>query len=185
MLDAMQAQMRWSQLGGGPGVAASGLAWLAAGLVAERGASDLAAFGVLFAGGMLIVPLALLASRLFGRSGGPAPLGKLGFEATMTLFAGLFVGFCLLFVTPDLAIPLVAVVVGARYAVFASIYGNLAFYALGAAIAGLGAVAAIGLAVLPLHVAVLVGVVEIVAGLALTAAALRASRPDAQARPAG
>lgn len=175
MLDDAQARMRWAQIGGGPGVLASALAWLAAGLVELGGATPSVVFGALFAGGLLIVPVSVLAARLAGRGGKAGPLARLGAEAAGVLFAGLFVGFAMLFAAPALTLPLVAVVIGARYLTFETLYGDATYLALGGALFAAGAAATVAPDLLPVSVAFVVAGLEGLFGLFLT---VRASRRD-------
>ena len=86
-----QADMRFGYFGGAFGLFASAAMWLAAGGVAATGATKSAVI-VLFVGGMLIHPLAVLACKLAGRPGAHArenPLGALALESTVILLLGI------------------------------------------------------------------------------------------------
>ncbi len=135
-VDAAQRDIAATHAGGAPGVFVSGVAWFTAGLVGLRHGPQ-AAFAVLFLGGMLIVPGSLLIERVLfnaGRSASGNPLERLGLESTAVLFAGILIAFALLRAAPDLAFPALAVAVGARYFAFRTIYGDVAYWVLGAAL---------------------------------------------------
>src|SRR5687767_2733511 len=97
-IDEAQRDLRRAYVGGGPGVFVSALTWFAAAMV-ERGQGVGPAFAVLFFSGMLIFPLATLASRyLFGRAreSGYNPLGGLALESTIAMIGGLFAAWLFL-----------------------------------------------------------------------------------------
>lgn len=163
-LGKAQDELRAGYVSGAPGVAISGLVWLAAGIVWIMQGTN-AAFALLFVGGVAIFPLSVLACRLLFRAGPISkenPLNRLGFETTVPLFAGLFVTFTVLSRSAPLAFSLFATIVGARYFAFATLYRDLTYWALGATLFAAGfAFAAFGKA-LPLNVALCIGAIELI-----------------------
>lgn len=164
-----QKEMRTGYAGGAPGVLVSGLVWLVAGYVwASKGIAP--AFLALFIGGMAIFPVStLIARKMMGapKIGEANPLNRLALESTFVLMAGILIGYVLLVKQPELAIPAVSLVMGARYFVFASVYGRMIFWPLAGVICAVGSLALLGLTVLPGNVAFHVGSVEILFGALL------------------
>lgn len=157
-----QRDLSSAYIGGAPAVFVSGVVWLIAGLVELKYGAEIA-FGALFIGGMLILPVALLIGHfLFGAPRGPAgnPLQRLGFESTVVLFAGIFIGYALLRVAPALAFPALAVVIGARYFSFRTIYDEPVYWVLGGVLAAIGTLAIASSTWLPIGFLLLVGLVE-------------------------
>ncbi len=165
---AAQQDMRTAYVRGAPGVLVSGLVWLAAGLVWLNTGVPMG-FAVLFVGGMAIVPVSLLIARAGLRAPKPAkgnPLERLGLESTLFLFAGIFIAYGLLGTLPAAVFPVMAIVIGARYFVFRSVYGELLYWALGAALVAAGVAATVLGPVWPGNLALVVGAIECVfAGL--------------------
>lgn len=90
------------------------------------------------------------------------PLETLAIEATIPLFTGVLIAWVLLVRVPDLAIPTFAAIVGARYFLFRTMYGEIAYRALGGAILLIAGIAMFGID-LPLNLGLFVGVIELVA----------------------
>lgn len=158
-----QRDLASTNVGGAPGVLVSGLVWLIAGVVWMR-FGVVSAFAALFVGGMLIVPAALAIERMVFSAPKASlgnPLERLGLESTFVLFAGILIGYGLLQVAPQLAIPALAITIGARYFTFRTLYDEPLFWLLGALIATAAAFAALGLAYLPGNLALIVGVIEV------------------------
>jgi hypothetical protein len=160
--------MRAAYQGGAPGVLISGLAWLAAD-VAWRLEDGFIAFLVLLVAGMLIFPLSLLVARLFR-----APpvskdnaLKKLAIEATFPLFAGLLIALILAPHDHQLALAVVAIVIGARYFAFATLYRERIYWLLGGALFLIGTGFTVRADALPVHVTLVVGSVELLFGALL------------------
>ncbi len=168
-ITSAQRDMRTSYAGGAPGVLVSGLVWLAAGIVwasmdVEQG------FVALFIGGMAIFPVSTLIARTAFRAPKTAadnPLNRLALESTFVLMAGILIGYVLLIRLPEMAIPAVSVVMGARYFIFASVYGRMLFWGLAGAICAFGTLALLGLSPPFWNLAIVIGVVELVFGMAL------------------
>lgn len=176
---AAQQNISAAYVGGAPSVLVSGLVWLTAGIV-EQGHDATAAFTVLFFGGMLIVPAALMIGRLLfgaGKVTAGNPLERLGLETTVMLFAGILLAYVLLRVAPELAFSALAVAIGARYFSFRTIYGEPTYWVLGALLASIGTVGLLRAAPLPLAPLLLVGIAECVFA-ALLLARWRGKRPD-------
>lgn len=132
--------MRSAYAGGAPGIFASGLVWMAAGLTA-MGHPFRIAFLVFFFGGMAIQPLAIVGSKLLKRAGAAGkgnPLNALAIEGTCFLFAGLFVAWWVSRSDENLFFPIMLLTIGARYATFATLYGERLFWVLGGCLAALG-----------------------------------------------
>lgn len=163
-LAAAQRDLSQAYAGGAPGVLVSGLVWLIAGVVWQLHGIN-AAFAALFIGGMAIHPLAILIERL--AFGGPKsttgkPLETLAVEATIPLFAGVMIAWVLLVRAPDIAIPVFAIIVGARYFLFRTLYGEVAYWALGVAILLPGALALFSIT-LPINLGFVIGAIELAA----------------------
>ena len=170
-----QSDLRRAYVGGGPGVLVSSLVWLVAAAVAEaRGIGP--AFAILFFGGMLIFPLATLASRLLFRREGEArenPLGALALESTVAMIAGLVAAWLFLPYRPDYVFPLAAIAVGAHYAVFRTIYGDRLFWLLGALVTLVGLAAIFEFAPVPGGPILAVAAIELLFAGILTVRAMR------------
>lgn len=135
-----QQDMRAAYYGGAPGVAVSGLVWLASGTVAQLGTLQAAAL-TLFFGGMFIHPFSVVLAKGLGRSGQHAkgnPLAALALESTLLLFIGLFLAFAIVQVRADWFFPTVLMIVGGRYLLFSSLYGNRTYWGLGGALVAVG-----------------------------------------------
>ena len=171
-----QRDIRRAYVGGGPGVFVSALVWLAAALV-ERSHGVGPAFVALFFGGMLIFPLAALASRLLFRREREAadnPLGRTALESTIAMLGGLFAAWLFLPFEPAFVIPLAAVAVGTHYVVFKTVYGDRLFWLLGALITAVGLLAIFEAAALPFGPALAVAAIELAFAVLLTVRATRA-----------
>ena len=163
-LTTAQQDLSRAYAGGAPGVLVSGLVWLIAGTVWQLHGTT-AAFAALFFGGMAIHPLGVLIERTAFKAPKAAigrPLETLAIEATIPLFVGVLIAWVLLVRAPDLAIPTFAAIVGARYFLFRTMYGEIAYWALGGAILLIGALALFGIG-LPFNLGFLVGIIELIA----------------------
>lgn len=171
-----QADLRRSFVGGGPGVVVSGLVWGVAAAV-ESAAGVAIAFAVLFLGGMLIFPISLAVSRLlFGRAGLQPEnrLSPIALESTAAMIAGLLAAYLLIEYEPRFVFPVAALVVGAHYFAFRTLYGDPVFLLLGALVAAIALNGAFSWVSLPGGVLWQVAAVEIAVGALLTARAPRA-----------
>lgn len=170
-----QADLRRSFVGGGPGVVVSGLVWAAAGFVEARSGIP-QAFAVLFFGGMLIFPLSLLIDRVIFRRARLQPgngLSPIALESTAAMIAGLLAAYLLLGLQSQLVFPIAALVVGAHYFAFRTLYGDSTFLVLGALISVLGLNGVFSWAALPGGLIWWVAGVELVFGALLTVRAPR------------
>lgn len=132
-----QKDMRLAYLGGAPGLFASALAWLTAGLVAIVASPPLAVW-TLFAGGMLIHPIGMLLTRALGRSAAPRsgnPLVALALETTVWLILSLPLAYAVSLLRIEWFFPAMLVVIGGRYFTFATLYGSRMYWACGGALA--------------------------------------------------
>ncbi len=151
----------------------SGLAWLVAD-AAWYVWGGYYAFIALFAGGVLIFPLSLAIAKAM-RAPSPTkgnPLTLLAFETTFPLFAGLFIAYGLLQLSPDLvglAFAAFATIIGARYFGFATLYRERVYWLLGMVLFLIGIGFALdaflalngGTSRLPFHVTLAVGSAEL------------------------
>jgi hypothetical protein len=136
-VSAAQADMRYGYLGGAAGVFASGIAWLAAGIVALA-VSPLGAVATLFFGGMLIHPVAILFAKLAGRPGKHSkgnPLAQLALEGTIGMLLAIPLALYLALEWPQYFFIAMLLIIGGRYLTFATLYGTRVYWALGALLA--------------------------------------------------
>ena len=175
-----QSDLRRAFVGGGPGVFVSALTWFAAAAI-EGGQGVGPAFGVLFLAGMLIFPLATLASRFLfrrERESSDNPLGGVALEGTIAMIGGLFAAWLFLPFQPRYVFPLAAIAVGTHYAVFKTVYGDPLFWLLGGLIASVGLLSIYQVFAIPGGPILAVGVIELLFAVLLT---MRASRTDRSA----
>lgn len=162
-----QQDLRRAFVGGGPGAIVSGVIWLIAAFVMkQRGPGP--AFAFLFFGGMLIFPLAQLASRfLFRRSpiSKDNPLGRVALESTLAMIGGLFAAWLFLSIRPAYVFPIAAIAVGTHYAAFRTVYDDALFWLLGALLTTVGTMDILGYARLPGGTILAVGLIEIFFGI--------------------
>jgi hypothetical protein len=154
-----QQDMRRAYFSGAPGVVASALVWLAAGITAVLSGSQTAVWALL-GGGMLIHPMAVALSKGLGRSGShdqENPLGPLALEGTVWLLLTLAVAYALSLYRIDLFFPVLLLMIGGRYLTFQTLYGIRAYWLGGAVLAATGvALAVVGA---PVYVSALTGAV--------------------------
>lgn len=158
-----QYDMRYAYFGGGPGVLASGIVWIVAGLVALT-VSIQASIIAIFFGGMLIHPLGMALSRALKRPGkhqSGNPLGTLAVETTILLFIGLFLAYSTAQFRAELFFPVMLLIVGGRYLMFSTMYGMRLYWLLGILLAGAGALGLVFQVSVPV-VAIGGGIIEIV-----------------------
>lgn len=139
-LASAQADMRQGYFGGAAGMAASAAAWLVAAGVALRGSPEQAVWALLV-GGMFIHPAGMLIARLLGRSGTHTkgnPLGLLAGASTVWLIACLPLAFAASRLHVEWFFPAMLLVIGSRYLVFHTLYGDTAFWPCGLALVATG-----------------------------------------------
>jgi hypothetical protein len=166
---AAQRDMTAAYVGGAPGVLVSGIVWLIAGFVGLQQPPGVA-FTILFFGGMAIFPLGVLIARVVFRAGKVSPgnpLNRLGIESTIVLFAGILVAWVLLRHASSLALPALAIAVGARYFSFRTMYDEVVFWILGGVLMLIGAGAMLRPPATPGVAALEVGAAECVFALVL------------------
>ncbi len=132
-----QKDFRFSYFGGAPGVLASALVWLTAGLVSIFRSPQQAVIALLV-GGMLIHPVGLLITKVLGRSAKPAagnPMTRLALETTAWLILSIPLVYVVSLYKIEWFFPAMLLVIGGRYAVFATMYGARTFWACGGALA--------------------------------------------------
>lgn len=129
--------MRIGYRSGGPGVLASSLAWLCAGLVAFYVPPGRGMWALLI-GGMLIHPVGVLICRLLGGSGAHArgnPLGSLAWASTLWLIFSLPLAYGVALHRIEWFFPAMLLIIGGRYLVFAALFGMRLYWALGLGLA--------------------------------------------------
>lgn len=163
MIQDEQKNMRSAYYGGGFGVLASGTVWLIAGIVATVSGLWTSVI-TLYVGGIFIHPIGVLIAKAFGRSGKHEKgnrMGALAIESTFAMFVGLFIAFVVAQRIPNWFFSIMLLVIGARYFVFQTIYGDRTYWVFGGVLCLAGAICMI----LDLHYhfpALLGGVIEIV-----------------------
>ncbi len=158
-----QRDMTLAYVLGAPGIFVSGVVWLVAATVWWRLGLN-TGFAALFVGGMAIMPGSVLLARLVFRAPKATPgnpLERLALESTFLLFAGLFIAWRLLTVAPDLAFPVVAIAIGARYFVFRTLYDDAVYWLLGGLLLLAGGLAALRPQLLPGNIAFAVAALEL------------------------
>ena len=129
--------MRVAYFSGAPGMFASALAWLVAGVIALQVSSSSAVLA-LFAGGMLIHPTGVLLCKALGRSGKHAkanPLGALALENTGWLILCLPIAYAISLLNVRWFFPAMLLVIGGRYLTFRTLFGLRIYWLCGAALA--------------------------------------------------
>jgi hypothetical protein len=129
-----QSDMRVGYLFGAPGVATSGVAWLAAAAMAMA-VSPKAGMWALLIGGAFIFPVSVVLTRLLGSPGKHAdrnPLGGLAVEGTVWMLAGIAVAFGIQALRLEWFFPAMLLAIGGRYITFQTIYGMRIYWILGA-----------------------------------------------------
>jgi len=174
-----QQDMRRAYVDGGPGVLVSALNWFVAFAVQQHSGTK-SAFIALFVGGMFIFPIGKSVTRfVFGRADETPgnPLSATALESTLPMLAGLFGAWLILPLAPSLALPLSALAVGTRYALFRTVYGDLTFLFLGGLICAIGLLEIL-MSPLPGGTLLLVALAELIFGIGLTVRGVRASHHD-------
>jgi len=167
-IKAAQEDMRSAYFGGGTGVLASSLVWMAAGLMALMGVIDKSML-VFFIAGMFIFPASILISKLLKRSGKHQkgnPLAILSIETTFLIFIGLFIAYTMYHSFGDWFYSIMLMIIGGRYLMFQSIYGMKLYWLLGTLmiVAGVGSM----ILMTDFHVpAIAGGIIELVMAVAI------------------
>jgi hypothetical protein len=139
-VEAAQSDMRRGYLCGAPGVLASGLVWLTAGIVAAL-SSEEAAVLALLTGGAAIHPLGVAMARLLGSPGAHAPgnpLGRLAAESTLWLIAGCAIAYGVHVLRIEWFFPAMLLVIGGRYLTFQTLFGLRAYWVCGTLLCAAG-----------------------------------------------
>ena len=135
--DEAQHDMRLAYLSGAPGIFASAVAWLVAGVFAFQVSASSAVLA-LFAGGMLIHPAGVLLCKALGCSGKHAkanPLGALALENTAWLILCLPIAYAVSQFNERWFFPAMMLVIGGRYFTFRTLFGLHIYWVLGAVLA--------------------------------------------------
>jgi hypothetical protein len=132
-----QRDMRYAHRSGAPGMLVSATVWLVAGLVALRSDPERAIW-VLFAGGVLIHPAAVLLGKALGSPGKHAPgnpFGHLAFAGTIWMILSLPLAYAASRLHVEWFFPAMLFVIGGRYLTFSTIFGLRTFWLCGGALA--------------------------------------------------
>ncbi|QSX39467.1 DUF7010 family protein [Shewanella cyperi] len=136
-LKQAQSDMRYAYYGGAPGVFISSLVWgLAA--VCSIWLPPMQVILVFFVGGMFIYPVAVLLTKLIGRSGSVSadnPLRLLAFENTALLIFGFPLVYAAALVHLEWFFPAMMLLIGGRYMTFGTMYGSQLYRLLGCVLA--------------------------------------------------
>jgi hypothetical protein len=135
-----QNDMRDGYCSGGAGVLASALAWSVASGVAIASDTHKGILALLI-GGALIHPVGVIFCRILGARGSHSrgnPLAQLAASSTVWLILCLPLAYALSFQRPEWFFSAMLLIIGGRYAVFATLYGMPVFWALGLILAATG-----------------------------------------------
>lgn len=128
-----QENMRFGYFGGVPGLLASGLVWVVAGLFGQLSSAQ-ASIIALFVGGMFIHPISVVICKLLKRPGSHKkgnPLAALVFESTVLLFVGFFIAYAAMLFNAGLFFPIMMMIIGSRYLLFSTLYGLRIYWGIG------------------------------------------------------
>lgn len=134
---AAQKDMRSGYAAGAPGLLASAVVWLTAGIVALSVSAKASAVAI-FVGGMFIHPLGLLVARLMGRRGAHDagnPLGRLALESTVLMLLCFPLAYVIAVFRIEWFFPALMLIIGGRYLIFATLYGMRTYWLCGACLA--------------------------------------------------
>lgn len=129
-----QSDMRRVYYDGAPGVFVSGAVWLIAGLVAWYARPSLAVWTLLI-GGAMIHPLSLLLCKILGYPAAHTPgnpMASLAGESTVWLIVGCVIAFGVSTQRIEWFFPAMMLMIGGRYFTFQTVYGQRAYWVLGA-----------------------------------------------------
>lgn len=132
-----QREMRFSYYGGAPGMLTSATVWLVAGLVSMLVSNERAVW-VLFIGGALIHPVAVLLNKALGRPGSHTrgnPFGTLALASTFWLILSCPLAYAVSLLHMEWFFPAMMFVIGGRYLIFSTMFGTRTYWFCGAALA--------------------------------------------------
>lgn len=135
-----QREMRTAYYGGAPGMLTSAAVWMVAGVVALRQSPERAVWA-LFIGGMLIHPLAVVLTKVIGRSGSHSkhnPLGMLALATTFWMIMCLPLAYGVSLRRLEWFFPAMLMVIGGRYLTFPTIFGTRLYWWCGGTLATAG-----------------------------------------------
>lgn len=133
----VQAEMNEHFAGGATGVLVSGCIWLLCSVAANLYPAKHAIW-MLLIGGALIHPLSFILGKLMGIKGKPSSgnaLSKLAIEGTLFMIFCIPLAYGYASQQPELFFFGMMLIVGGRYLIFSTVYGNKIYWLLGFAIA--------------------------------------------------
>ncbi len=160
--EEQQSEMCHAHYDGAPGILVSGLVWCSAALVCYLLGMNQSVWTLLI-GGVFIYPVSALLTKAMGRpaktSKGNA-LDQLAMASTIWLILGCAMAYGLFQFMPVLFFPAMLVTIGSRYLIFASVFGKLIFWAMGATLIVAGSLTVFS-ATQPVIAAALGGLIEV------------------------
>ena len=177
LTDDQQEEMRHAHYDGAPGILVSGLVWVAATLVCYQLGINKAVWTLLI-GGALIYPISTVVTKVLGRPAKTSKtnaLNQLGMASTIWLILCCAMAYGLFLLKPELFFPAMMATIGCRYLVFATMFGRLFFWIMGASLIVAGYLV-LASAVPPVFAAGLGGLIEVLFALFLFSIASKPAR---------
>jgi len=168
--------MRHAYYDGAPGILVSGIVWVIAALVCYYLGVDKAVWTLLI-GGVLISPVSTIVEKVLGR---PAKtekanaLNQLAMASTIWLILCCAMAYGLFLLKSEFFFPAMMATIGARYLIFASVFGRSIFWVLGGTLIVAGYLAFF-YAVSPTIAAGLGGLIEVLFALLVFSKASRSA----------
>lgn len=134
--EGQQGEMRHAHYDGAPGIFVSGVVWVSAAFVCNLIGINQAVWTLLI-GGALIHPITIIVTKLLGRSAKTSKtnaLNQLAMASTIWLILCCAMAYGLFLLKQELFFPVMMATIGCRYLIFASIFGRLIFWVMGASL---------------------------------------------------
>ncbi len=138
--EEQQYEMRHAYFDGAPGILVSGFVWISSSLVCYLLGLNNAVWTLLI-GGAFIYPMSVIVTKMLGRSAKTNKtnaLNQLVMASTIWLILGCAMAYGLFLLMPKLFFPAMMATIGCRYLVFASVFGRLVFWIMGASLIATG-----------------------------------------------
>ena len=129
-----QREMRLAYYGGAPGMLASAMVWLTAGIVCLLLSPERAVWTLLI-GGMFIHPVSVLLTKALGRPGKHTPgnpFGALAMATTFWLILSCVLAYVVSLQHIEWFFPAMLFVIGGRYLTFQTMFGDRIYWVCGA-----------------------------------------------------